>query len=294
MGDDDARILVADGNLHREKISTYDQSRALRMKMDSMKHKSGRRKKGETAVGKTDEVLAGEMGISTAKLHRLMRLSDASREICGMIDDGRLTLSVASAISQLKPANQAKLADLIDIGLKPSADQVERMRKAEASGRLTEKAMRDIIDNKDIAPKEKPAPVTPPPAPMTTSAPASPTPSMAPAPSGIPKSPDVAAPAVSAPNVVPFSTVTAHNHAEENIPSKPAETDPFVGRQERPEETKVILRGDRLRKYFPDVNMTPREIEDKVYMALDFYQKHQEKQKQKAAIFDKGKGGSAR
>lgn len=296
MDDDDARILVADGNLHREKIGTYDQSRALRMKMDSMKHKAGRRKKGQIASGKTDEVIAAEMGISTAKLHRLMRLSDANREICGMIDDGKLTLSVASAISQLKPANQTKLAELIDINLKPSAEQVERMRKAEASGKLTEKAMRDIIDNKDIAPKAKPAPVTPPPAPASppTPAPSNPTPSMAPAPSSIPTSPDVAAPAASTSNVVPLSTVTAHNSAEGSAPAKPAEADPFVGKQERPENTRVILSGDRLRKYFPDVNMTPREIEDKVYLALDFYQKHQEREKQKAAIFDKGKGGSAR
>ena len=114
---------------------------------------------------------------------------------------------------------------------------------------------------------------------------------MAPAPSSIPKSPDVAAPVTP---VVPFSTIAAQNNAGTNAPAKPAEADPFVGKQERPESTKVILSGDRLRKYFPDVNMTPREIEDKVYEAIDFYQKYQEKQKQKAAIFDKGKGGSAR
>ncbi|MGM9586149.1 MAG: hypothetical protein ACI3VA_01490 [Candidatus Limivicinus sp.] len=33
--------------------------------------------------------------------------------------------------------------------------------------------------------------------------------------------------------------------------------------------TKVILTGDRRRKYFPDVSMTPREIEDSVYDALE-------------------------
>lgn len=298
MDDDDARILVADGNLHREKISIYDQSRALRMKMDSMKHKAGRRKKGEIAAGKSDEVLAGEMGISTAKLHRLMRLSDANRDICDMIDDGKLTLSVASAISQLKPAHQTMLAELININLKPSADQVERMRKAEASGKLTEKAMRDIIDNKDIAPKAKPAPVTPPPASAPTPAPSAPTPnptpSMAPSPSSIPKSPDVPTPGAPAQNVVPFSSVTAHNSAEGSTPAKPAEDDPFVGKQERPEETKVVLRGDRLRKYFPDVSMTPREIEDKVYEALAFYQKHLEREKEKSAILGKSKKSPAR
>ena len=46
IDDADAKIIVADGNLHRDKISSYDLSRALRMKMEGMKQKAGRRKKG--------------------------------------------------------------------------------------------------------------------------------------------------------------------------------------------------------------------------------------------------------
>ena len=77
LDDDDARILVADGNLHREHISTYDLSRAVKMKSESMKHKVGRRSKFDTGPKKqyTDEAIAAEMGMSTAKLNRLMKLS---------------------------------------------------------------------------------------------------------------------------------------------------------------------------------------------------------------------------
>ena len=306
MDDDDAHILVADGNLHREKISTYDQARAIRMKIDSMKHKAGRRKKGETARLNTDEIIAKDMGISVPKLNRLARLAEATREVCDKIDDGTLTLSVASAMSFLTPKHQEQVMGLMDLGYKVNNDRIERMKKVEKSGRLTEKAMRDILDDKDIAPKAPPVQPTPTPAPSAPAAPvptpaapsasapapaAPTTPSMAPAASSIPKSPDAAAPVTP---VVPFSTIAAQNNAGANAPAKPAVADPFVGKQERPESTKVILSGDRLRKYFPDVNMTPREIEDKVYEAIDFYQKYQEKQKQKAAIFDKNKGGTAR
>ena len=56
-------------------------------------------------------------------------------------------------------------------------------------------------------------------------------------------------------------------------------------------ETKIILRGDRLRKYFPNVSMTPREIEDSVYDALEERRQRLEKQKQKAEIFAKEKKG---
>ena len=68
---------------------------------------------------------------------------------------------------------------------------------------------------------------------------------------------------------------------------EPAEkvNDVFKGEQERPQYTKVILAGDRLRKYFPDVSMTPREIEDSVYDALEERRQRQEKQKQKEDIF---------
>ena len=63
------------------------------------------------------------------------------------------------------------------------------------------------------------------------------------------------------------------------------EDDPLKGPQERPEVTKVILTGDRLRKYFPDVSMTPREIEESVYSALEERRQRQLKEQQKATIF---------
>lgn len=57
----------------------------------------------------------------------------------------------------------------------------------------------------------------------------------------------------------------------------------------------MILTGDRLRRYFPDVDLTPREIEESVYEALDEREKRREKLKEKNEIFNKkGKGGQIR
>ncbi|MBQ7895074.1 MAG: hypothetical protein IJ364_00775, partial [Oscillospiraceae bacterium] len=58
--------------------------------------------------------------------------------------------------------------------------------------------------------------------------------------------------------------------------------------------TKVILTGDRLRKYFPDVSMTPREIEESVYDALEERRQRQEKMKQKNEIFKDKKAAPVR
>ena len=290
MDDDDAKILVADGNLHRDKLSSYDLSRALRMKMDAMKHKSGRRKKGDIGPKiDSNEVLAREMGMSYAKFNRMLRLAEAEKVICDKVDDGTMPLSIASAISFLKPENQIKVSDLMDINYKVSTERIERVKKAEKSGALDDNMLRDILEDKDIAPKVAEAPEIPAPSPVVSAFEQT-----------QPTAPERQEPEAS-PKIVPF---TPDEHIPDAVEIHPPVTDApapdktpeaaksaepaddvFKGDQERPQYTKVILAGDRLRKYFPDVSMTPREIEDSVYDALEERRQRQEKQRQKDDIF---------
>ena len=295
IDDEDAKIQIADGNLHRDKISSYDLSRSLRMKMEAMKQKAGRRGKRDRSMPKldTDEAIAREMGISVPKLNRIIRLSEADKVICDRVDDGSLALSIASAISFLKPETQVKVSDLMDINYKVTTDRIERMKKVEKGGKLTDSMMRDILEDKDLIPKAPPAPVTHS-APSVTIKPVTPgvesistptpvappvTPPVAPV---IPKSPDVAAPV--APTMPTPAVATVTPAVGEAKPAAPeAETgDVFKGEQERPQSTKIILAGDRLRRYFPDVEMTPREIEESIYDALEERRRRQEKDKEKA------------
>ena len=296
LDDDDARILVADGNLHREHISTYDLSRALRMKADSMKRKAGRKIRGAKSGPETDELIAKEMGMSTMKLNRLMKLSEATRSICDLVDEGRLPTSVAYNIAFLQPKHQDTVADLIGINVKVNNENTGILKKVASAESLTEQKIRDVLEGK-YPPKvvEKPKPVAPP------------VPSAQPiAPASVSKSPDISVPPVppaqpKAPdNVVPFpssgttptqaspSVTAGKETAPAAVPPKPA-TEPQD--RENSYETKIVLRGDRLRKYFPDVSMTPREIEDSVYDALEMRRQMQEKAKQKAEIFGKEKKG---
>jgi len=309
LDDDDARILVADGNLHREHISTYDLSRAVKMKSESMKHKVGRRSKFDTGPKKqyTDEAIAAEMGMSTAKLNRLMKLSEATKQICDLVDDNTIPLSVAYNIAFLQPKHQDIVADLIGINVNVNSENTQLLKKVAEKESLTEKKIRDVLEG-NYPPKvvEKPKPVTPP----VPAAPAAP--SMAP--TNVPKSPDIPAPPTTPsvpaqPNgtVVPFPTANTAP-AKNTDPAAPgqnamlaapmqaapaAREKPESGAQDRENsyETKIILRGDRLRKYFPDVSMTPREIEDSIYDALEMRRQMQEKVKQKAEIFGKDKKG---
>ena len=308
LDDDDARILVADGNLHREHISTYDLSRALRMKADSMKRKAGRKLRGEKGGPETDELIAKEMGMSTMKLNRLMKLSEATKPICDLVDEGSLAVSIAYNIAFLQPKIQDTVADLIGINVKVNNENTGLLKKVAATESLTEQKIRDVLEGRYL-PKvvDKPKPVTPP----TPTIPAM-------APTGIPKSPDVPVPlSASVPpkapdNVVSFlsGNAVATQAAVSGVPAPPSPSAPVASPavpsgspaklasepldRENSYETKIILRGDRLRKYFPDVFMTPREIEDSVYDALEERRQRLEKQRQKAEIFSKEKKGQVK
>lgn len=274
LDDDDAKILVADGNLHREHISTYDQARALRMKADSMKRKAGRRSKGDNGPKMdTDEILAKEMGMSTSKLNRLMKLSEATKGVCELVDEGTLAPSIAYNIAFLSPQLQDTVVDLIGVNVKVSNENTGRLKEVARTEKLDAGKVRDVLEGRYPPPKvvEKPKPVE------AVKAPAPPM-----APTGIPKSLDIPAPSKPG-NVVPFVPPVPERKTEaapNTAAVKAAETQD----KENSYVTKVILTGDRLRKYFPDVSMTPREIEDSVYDALEERRLRQEKLKQKAEI----------
>lgn len=291
IDDADAKILVADSNLHRDKISTYDLSRALKMKMEGMKQKAGRKKKGELGEKlNTDEAIAKEMGITVSKFNRMLRMSEATKDVCSKVDDGTLALSIASALSFLKPKNQDMAVRLSDLGYRLSTERVEYLKRVEKADRLTEDAMRRVLEGENILdpPKVVPLPVK-----QETNSPAAvhPAPQVAataPSPSSvIPSSPDVAVPPahVVPTTAVPVSVVN-RDAPSGTVPEQ--EDDPFKGKQERAENTKVILSGDRLRKYYPDVSMTPREIEEDIYGKLERCRQMDEKQKAKDSIFKKG------
>ena len=326
IDDNDAMILVADSNLHRPHISTYDLSRTLRNKMTAMKRKAGRKKRGVPGADElqSDAMLAKEMGISTSKLNRIIRLSEATKAVCDAVDDNSLELSIASDLSFLSPEHQNAVIDLVGLNLKPTVKRVQRLRDAEKRGNLDDKTMRAILEDKDIQPVKppeppKPAPtqpdppfpvasmvtpnVSPAPAPTTGTSPVTlAPPNMKPVMPEPPKQEDTARPPAtqtvekpetaptSASNVIPIS-------AESKQPGESkADEEPIAHNSQRDSmySTKVVLGGDRLRKYFPDVSMTPDEIVDSIYSALEERRQREARMKQKTEILHPGKPAPTR
>ena len=327
IDDNDAMILVADSNLHRPHISTYDLSRTLRNKMTAMKRKAGRKKRGAPGADElnSDEMLAKEMGISTSKLNRIIRLSEASKAVCDAVDDNSLELSIASALSFLKPEHQNAVIDLMGINLKPTVKRVQRLRDAEKGGKLDDKTMRDILEDKDLQPVKPPEPPRPaptqsappfpvasmvrpntPPAPAAGAFPATPAPTppeMKPVMPEPPKQENTPQPPAAqtmkkpeeAPetggNVIPL-------HTENKQPSEPkaADEEPieFNSQRDNMYATKVTLGGDRLRRYFPDVSMKPIEIVESIYSALEERRQREIHAQQKKDILHPGKTAPTR
>lgn len=327
IDDNDAMILVADSNLHRPHISTYDLSRTLRNKMTAMKRKAGRKKRGVPGADElqSDAMLAKEMGISTSRLNRIIRLSEATKAVCDAVDDNSLELSIASDLSFLSPEHQNAVIDLMGLNLKPTVKRVQRLRDAEKRGNLNDKTMRAILEDKDIQPVKppeppKPAPtqpdppfpvasmvtpnVSPAPAPATGTSPVTlAPPNMKPVMPEPPKQENTARPPAtqtvekpetaptSASNVIPIS-------AEGKQPgdSKAADDEPieFNSPRENLYSLKITLGGDRLRRYFPDVTMPALAITESIYSALEERRQREARMKQKTEILHPGKPAPTR
>lgn len=290
IDDDDARILVADGNLHRDKITTYDLSRAMKMKMEAMKRKAGRKRKTDPSIPKldSDELLAKEMGMSTSKLNRLIKLSEATQDVCSRVDDGTLALSIASNIAFLHPGIQDDVIRLMDLGYKLSNENTNTLKAVAKFETLTEEKMRAVLDG-NYPPKEPVKPVVP--VEQQPQHAANPTAAVQNADAlNIPKTPELPippAPVIPPQNIQPNAADTGPELVKTELPTGDVPSAATVVRHDRENdyETKIVLKGDRLRKYFPDVSMTPREIEDSAYDALEERRQRQEKMKQKSEIF---------
>lgn len=293
IDDDDARILVADGNLHRDKITTYDLARAMKMKMEAMKRKTGRRRKLEPGAAKinSDELIAKEMGMNVAKLNRLIKLSEATETVCRRVDDGSIPLSIASNIAFLEPNLQDHVIKLMDEGCKLSNENTTQLKSIAKTENMSEGRIKDILEGrypqkqyveptyeiaKPEAAPEAPAIHTKPELPYVYN--------------------PVAKPEASSQPAAESSTTVINEDKAETLNAMAAETalgqenaaaaNEQANDRENAYETKVVLKGDRLRRYFPDVSMTPREIEESIYSALEERRQREEKKKLKSAILD--------
>lgn len=192
MSDDQAIIAMVDSNLQREHIKPSEKAYAYKMKLEAMKRQGARtdltfsqvEKKleesnptlqlsevtcgiGEDGIWQisntgnkkaryANEVLAKQVGESRAQISRYIRLTYLIPQILRMVDDGRITFTVAVELSYLKEDEQYELYAVMDLEqCTPSLPQANRIKRMSQSGLLDMDMMYTILEEEKPNQKEK-------------------------------------------------------------------------------------------------------------------------------------------
>ena len=160
---DEATILMVESNFQRSQILPSEKAHAYKMRLDAMKRQAGRPSKenGATVLPhlqgkKSREILAAESGESHEQIRKYIRLTNLVPELLEFVDEGRIKMRPAVALSYLNEDCQRDLVDEIDLNdCTPSHDQAIRMRKFFEEGKLTTEAISAIMSEEKPNQREK-------------------------------------------------------------------------------------------------------------------------------------------
>lgn len=153
MDDNTAVILMVDSNFQRENVKPSEKAKALQMKMDALRRKSGRQSK-EKGVQveplfegrKTREIVAEQAGESVAQVQRLLRLNELAPELLEKVDKSELALTPAVELSYLPPEEQKQVAEIIEVeGRTPSLSQAQQIKRLSQEKKLDDETLGGIF-----------------------------------------------------------------------------------------------------------------------------------------------------
>ena len=145
---DAATIIMVDSNLQRENILPSERARAYKMKLDAIKRQGARHDLTSTQVAQklSVEKIAEEAGTSKDQVRRYIRLNELQPELQKMVDEGKIGMTPAVALSYLKPDEQRLLIETIDSEqATPSLSQAQRMKRLSQEGKLNDDSMLGIM-----------------------------------------------------------------------------------------------------------------------------------------------------
>ena len=156
LDDDAATILMVDANLQRETLLPSERARALKMKLEAIKHQG--RKRVEIAgndelssrqlVGKLEaaDIVAEGTGESGRQVQRYIRLTNLLPEILDMVDNKQIGFNPAVELSYLDVDEQKRLLEAMEFSQStPSLSQAQRIKKMSQEEGITQEAMNVIM-----------------------------------------------------------------------------------------------------------------------------------------------------
>ena len=150
LDDDAATIIMVDSNLQRETILPSEKAKAYQMKFEAIRHQGARTDLTLGQVGQKSkrslEAVADSAGESIKQVQRYIRLNHLIPPLLDMVDEKKISLSPAVELSFLKPDEQEKLLEAIEVEqATPSLSQAQRMKRDSQDGKLDEDKVVEIL-----------------------------------------------------------------------------------------------------------------------------------------------------
>lgn len=137
---DTAAVAVVDSNLHRERLLPSEKAFAYKMKLEALKHQG--KATDETfrqLVGKSETADIISEADSGRQVQRYIRLTNLIPSLLRYVDDGKIALTPAVALSYLYPYEQEILVEAMEYhDCTPSLSQALYMKGISQAGALDE------------------------------------------------------------------------------------------------------------------------------------------------------------
>ncbi len=157
---EEAIVVMADSNLHRDGLLPSEKAFAYKMKLDAIKRQGERTDltsdhRGQKSLTSVERI-ALESDESKSQVQRYIALTNLIPEFLQMVDEGKMALTPAVEISRLPIEAQKMLhreCELCDCT--PSYSQTVRMRKINEVRELTWHDLSEIMSEEKANQKEK-------------------------------------------------------------------------------------------------------------------------------------------
>lgn len=141
--DDEAVVIMVDSNIQRENILPSEKAFAYQMKMEALKHQGVK----NSSDGETADLVGKEAGESGRTVQRYIRLTKLLPELLEIVDDGKIKLNPAEALSFLSHEEQEWVLQCISkSGTSVSGTAASMLKKHSETNELTPLAVELILN----------------------------------------------------------------------------------------------------------------------------------------------------
>ena len=157
---EEAIVVMADSNLHRDGLLPSEKAFAYKMKLDAIKRQGERTDltsdhRGQKSLTSVERI-ALESDESKSQVQRYIALTNLIPEFLQMVDEEKMALTPAVEISRLHKECQKMLHRMCDIcDCTPSYSQTVRMRRLADEGALGWAEINEIMSEEKANQKEK-------------------------------------------------------------------------------------------------------------------------------------------